>query len=92
MSIAIIGGNDCMVKEYKNLCKDYSHKVKVFTQPSSQMKKQIGSPDLVIFFTNTVSHKMVKCALSATSNYAEIVRCHSSSITALKEILESYNN
>ena len=91
MSITIIGGNDCMVKEYKNLCKEYSCKAKVFTQPSTQLKKKIGSPDLLILFTNTVSHKMVKCALAATNNKpSNVVRSHSSSITALKEILEAH--
>ncbi len=28
------------------------------------MKNQIGNPDLIILFTNTVSHKMVQFVLS----------------------------
>lgn len=91
MSITIIGGNDCMVRDYKNLCKEYSCKAKVFTQPSNQMRRQMGAPDLLILFTNTVSHKMIKTALSATSGKnSEVVRCHSSSLSALKDILEQY--
>ncbi len=90
MSIAIIGGNDCMVREYKNLCKEYKCKAKVFTQPDG-IKKQVGSPDLLILFTNTVSHKMVKCALTAVNGKcSNIVRCHSSSKAALKEILDTH--
>lgn len=90
MSIAIIGGNDCMVKEYKDLCKQYRCKAKVFTQPCG-IKKQVGSPDLLILFTNTVSHKMVKCALAATNGKcSNVVRCHSSSMAALREILEKH--
>ncbi len=38
-------------------------KQKVFTQMSGSLGKQIGSPDLIVLFTNTVSHKMVKCAV-----------------------------
>lgn len=92
MSITIIGGNDCMVSNYKNLCKEYSHKAKVFTQPAGSMKKQIGSPDMLILFTNTVSHKMVHCALSAVDGKCpNIVRCHSSSISALRDILEQHS-
>lgn len=88
MSITIVGGNDCMVSDYKKLCKQYSYKAKVFTQPAANLRKQIGSPDILILFTNTVSHKMVHCAISAASGKANIIRSHSSSITALKEILE----
>ncbi len=43
---------------YVNKCK-----AKVFTQMSASMDKQMGSPDLFILFTNTVSHKMVKTAV-----------------------------
>ncbi|MFI3326934.1 MAG: DUF2325 domain-containing protein [Clostridia bacterium] len=90
MSIAIIGGNDCMVREYKELCKQFKCKAKVFTQCEG-IKKQVGSPDLMILFTNTVSHKMVKCALTATKGKCNnVVRCHSSSKAALKEILEQH--
>lgn len=92
MSIVIIGGHDRMVSQYKKICKDYRCKVKVFTQMSGNLKEQLGSPDVFVLFTNTVSHKMVKCALSeAEKNKAEIVRSHSSSGTALIGILDNLN-
>ncbi len=87
MSIAIIGGHDCMVRRYKEVCKGYKCKVKIFTQPQG-LKDQLGSPDLVIFFTNTVSHKMIHIANSVLSNEnVTIVRSHTSSLSALKDIL-----
>lgn len=89
MSIVIIGGHDRMVCNYKKICKDYSCKAKVFTQMSGNLKDKLGSPDLFVLFTNTVSHKMVRCALAeAEKNDVEVVRSHSSSKTALIEILE----
>lgn len=89
MSIVIIGGHDRMVCQYKKICKNYNCKVKVFTQMSNNLKDQIGSPDLVVIFTNTVSHKMVRCVeAEADKCKPEIVRCHTSSGTALTEILE----
>lgn len=92
MSIAIIGGNDCMVQDYKKLCKQFNCKAKVFTQPTG-IRKQVGSPDLLILFTGTVSHKMVKSALAATTGTrTNVVRSHSSSISALKDILEQHVN
>ena len=63
MSIVIVGGHDRMVTQYKNLCKEYRCKAKVFTQMSADFAKQIGEPDLMVLFTNTVSHKMVKTAM-----------------------------
>ena len=52
--------------------------------------KQIGSPDLIVLFTNTVSHKMVRCAVEeAEKCNANVVRCHTSSKNALEEILEN---
>ena len=89
MSVVIIGGHDRMVSQYKRICKNYRCKAKVFTQMSADPDKQIGRPDLLVLFTNTVSHKMIKCALDEVDkNQTQIVRCHTSSGTALCEILE----
>ena len=91
MSVVIIGGNECMICKYKKLCKKYNCKAKVFVNYNEAMKKQIGSPDLMVLFTSTVSHKMVKCALAKTKGLdTMIVRSHSSSMAALKEIMEAH--
>lgn len=78
-----------MVSQYKKICKEHKCKAKVFTQMSSSLASQIGTPDLVIVFTNTVSHKMARCAVvEAERANADIVRCHTSSQAALNEILD----
>ncbi len=88
MSVVIIGGHDRMVCQYKKICRDYRCKVRVFTQMSGNLKEKIGSPDLVVLFTNTVSHKMVRCAIAeAEKVQADVVRCHTSSGSALTKIL-----
>lgn len=93
MSVVIIGGHDRMVCQYMRICKDNKCKAKIFTQMSSKMREQIGCPDLIVLFTNTVSHKMVRCALAeAEKNNVEVVRSHTSSGNALTEILESVCN
>lgn len=89
MSIVIIGGHDRMVCQYKKICKNYKCKAKVFTQMSADLNKQIGCPDLMVLFTSTVSHKMIKCDVDEAKRAdIEIVRCHTSSGSALQEILE----
>ncbi|MDK2940799.1 MAG: hypothetical protein PWP56_312 [Acetobacterium sp.] len=91
MGIVIIGGHDRMVCKYKEICKSYQCKVKVFTQMPANMKNVIGSPDLLVLFTNTVSHKMIHSALkSGEKTGAKIVRSHSSSACALHKILDDY--
>ena len=68
MSVVIIGGHDRMVCQYKKVCKQFNCKAKIFTQMSASLSKQIGSPDLIVLFTNTVSHKMVRCAVKTSRN------------------------
>jgi len=90
MSVVIVGGNECMIRQYKNLCRDYKCKAKVYPKMSGGLK-DIGSPDLLVLFTSTVSHKMIRCALNETKGQnVRIARSHSSSINALKNILEEH--
>ena len=62
MSVVIVGGNDCMVCQYKSICKEFDYKAKVFTQVPSDFKSKIGSPDLVVLFTSTVSPDGTLCS------------------------------
>ncbi|MDD3402905.1 MAG: DUF2325 domain-containing protein [Hespellia sp.] len=91
MSIVIIGGHERMETQYKNICKKYHCKAKVFTKMQADLKNKIGCPDLMILFTSTVSHKMVHCAITESErNHAIVERSHSSSANALIGILEQY--
>ena len=38
MSIVIIGGNECMVRQYKDLCAQYRCDAKVFAKTSGGLK------------------------------------------------------
>mgnify|MGYP000265160267 FL=1 len=90
MSIVIIGGNERMVCQYTDICKDYGYKAKVFPKENGAIRKKIGCPDLMVLFTNTVSHKMVRCAVEEAGRCnADVIRCHTSSKNALEEILGS---
>ena len=87
MSVVIVGGNECMEHRYKELCKEYRCKAKVYSKTISELK-DIGSPDLLVLFTNTVSHKMVKRALNdAKRTNTKIARSHSSSIAVCRPFL-----
>jgi len=89
MSVVIIGGNECMFQQYKTLCGQFNCKAKIYPKMSRGIK-DIGSPDLLVLFTGTVSHKMIHCALSdAKKQNTRVARSHSSSIAALRHILEA---
>ncbi|MDF2587541.1 MAG: hypothetical protein K0S41_1382 [Anaerocolumna sp.] len=91
MSIVIVGGHDRMVCTYKEICKEHNCKAKVFTKMPANFKTMVGKPDLLILFTNTVSHKMVHSALQAVDKDETIIkRCHTSSAYALKDILQEH--
>lgn len=91
MSVVIIGGNERMVCQYTDICKDYGCKAKVFSKEHGSVKKKIGNPDLMILFTNTVSHKMVITASQeAKKNNIPIARIHTSSATALRSVLDEH--
>lgn len=91
MSVVIVGGNECMIRQYKDLCRVYACRAKVFIKLNSGLRNQIGSPDLMVLFTSTMSHKMVRCALSETKGSNTVIaRSHSSSMAALKCILDEH--
>ena len=91
MSVVIIGGNDCMVRTYKEICGQYKCTAKVFTHMKTNLRKQIGNPDLLVMFTGTMSHKMARCAISETKGLpVRVERSHSGSASALKNILEMH--
>lgn len=93
MSVAIIGGNECMEGKYKEICKEYGHKVKIFTKAEGMIKKKIGTPDLVIMFTSTVSHKMLNSALKeAKRSGIPVQYLKSSSSFALSALLDNYQS
>ncbi|MDE7313271.1 MAG: DUF2325 domain-containing protein [Eubacterium sp.] len=90
MSVVIIGGHERMEAQYKEICKKYHYKAKVFTKMKTDLDRKIGNPDLMILFTSTASHKMVRCAVAkAEGSRLVLKRSHSSSANALIHILEA---
>lgn len=91
MNIVIVGGHDCMHCRYKKICKEYGCKCKVFTQYPANFQNQIGNPEMIVVFTKTVAHKMLKCACKqAERTGTEIKYVNSSSANALQEVLTEY--
>ena len=91
MSVVIVGGNERMVCQYQDICKKHGCKAKVFVKESGSVAKKMGCPDLLILLTNTVSHKMViSASKEARRSGIPIARIHSSSATALRDLLAAH--
>ena len=81
MSVVILGGNECMVRKYKDLCRSYQCSAKVISKMGGTLKNRLGNPDLLVMFTDTISHKMVQNALNETRGQdTVIIRSRSSSM------------
>lgn len=89
MSFVLVGGHDRMHREYQQIGKKHGAKVKVYTQLPPKFQKCIGSPDAMLIFTSTVSHKMLRIAeKEAKRKNIPIVKSHSSSGSALKKAIQ----
>ncbi len=81
-----------MTRQYEKVCRYYGYKAKGFPKENGSFRKQVGNPNLLVLFTNTVSHKMVKTALDvAKKKQIPVERLHSSSIAALDNMLAGLN-
>ena len=76
MSVVIVGGNERMVCQYMDIWENGS------------LKKKLGTPDYLLLFTSTVSHKMMLSASKeAKRNNIPIAYVPSSSASALHSVL-----
>lgn len=73
MSVVILGGNECMVRKYKDLCRSYQCSAKVISKMGGTLKNRLGNPDLLVMFTDTISHKMVQNALNETRGQDTVI-------------------
>ncbi len=90
MSVVIVGGNECMIRRYEELCRSYACSAKVYIETDKGIQN-FGSPDLLILFTGTMSHKMLNLATGqAKKRNIRTVRSHTGSVSALRRILDSH--
>lgn len=80
MSIILVGGHDRMSGQYKLIASKYGVKMKIYNKLPPRFSKSIGSPDVIVLFTDTVSHKMANIASKeARKKSIPVELCHNSS-------------
>ena len=91
MSVVIVGGNECMAGQYESICREHGCKAKVFTKENGSLRKKVGTPDLLILFISTVSHKMALSVIQeAKKNRVPGARGMTSSGSALRAALTEH--
>lgn len=90
MSVVIIGGNERMVCQYTDICKDYGCKAKVFPKEHGSVKKnwESGSDDSL--YQHRIPQNGHHCFPGSKENNIPIARIHTSSATALRSVLDEH--
>ncbi|MDR0635640.1 MAG: DUF2325 domain-containing protein [Treponema sp.] len=88
MNVVIIGGNDRMVCRYRDICREHGCKAKIYTQPKGNLECLMGSPELIVLFTNPVAHEMIRIAKKiAAAQAIPLVQSHCASCSSLRNVL-----
>ncbi len=92
MTAAIIGGMDRLQPHYRKTAKKAGFRLKMFTGKENSINGRLGKIDLMIIFTNKISHTTRKNAFDAAkAENIPVLMCHSCGVSTLKECLENKN-
>lgn len=93
MSIALVGGMDRLERHYISEAGKFGINLKVFTKSESEITSKIKNMDAVVIFTNKVSHRAKKEAMTAAkSNNIPVLMYHSCGICTLRDCFSCLNN
>ena len=88
MCAALIGGMDRLKADYIKTAKRHGVKLKVFTGKERKISGKIGTADMVIMFTNKVSHEARREVMRYTrSNKIDLHQFHSCGVSTLDKSL-----
>ncbi|MCG8532393.1 MAG: DUF2325 domain-containing protein [Desulfovibrionales bacterium] len=88
MCATLIGGMDRLKRDYINTAKSKGVKLKVFTGKENSISGKMGTPDMVILFTNKVSHAARREVVQyAKAKDIPLHMAHSCGVSTLKQVL-----
>ena len=89
MSITLIGGMDRLQAYYIATARAAGHEIKCIAKNERNFTGKIGNPDLVLVFTNKISHgARDKAIRAAKSRGIPCEMLHSCGVSSLKEFLQ----
>ncbi len=88
MSVTLIGGMDRLRADYMAAAKEMGHKLRCVARNERNFQEKIGSPDMLIVFTNKISHEAKrKAAEVAKSRSVPLRLAHSCGVSTLRDCL-----
>lgn len=89
MCIILIGGMDRLKADYMATGRAAGHEVKCIAKNERNFTAKIGNPDLILVFTNKISHEARDKAMrAAKSRGIPFEMIHSCGVSSLKEFLQ----
>lgn len=89
MSITLVGGMDRLKAEYMAAAKKMGHNLKCIARNERNFQDKIGAPDMLIVFTNKISHEAKrKAAEIAKSRRLPLRLAHSCGVSTLRDCLK----
>jgi len=93
MTVALIGGMDRLERHYRQEADKLGIELKVFNRPTAEISSKIGSADVLIIFTNKVSHRARREVMSmARSRSIPVFQCHSCGVCRLRDCFKCLKN
>lgn len=93
MSITLIGGMDRLRSDYIAAAEAMGHKLRCIARNERNFQAKIGVPDMLIVFTNKISHEAKRKALEVAKNRGLPLRfAHSCGVSTLRDCLKNNMN
>lgn len=92
MCIALIGGMDRLDKHYKEVAELAGLSLQIFSRSQTNIAAKLKKADLMVIFTNKVSHRVKTEAMQAAkSRGIPVIMRHTCGVCTLRECLECYS-
>ena len=91
MCIALIGGMDRLDKHYKEVAELAGLSLQIFSRSQTNIAAKLKKADLMVIFTNKVSHRVKTEAMqTAKSCGIPVIMRHTCGVCTLRECLECF--
>lgn len=90
MCITLIGGMDRLKAEYSAAASEQGHDLRHICRNEANFHSKIGDPDMIVIFTNKISHEARrKAAEIGKARNIRVKMLHSCGLSSFRECLKS---
>lgn len=90
MCVTLIGGMDRLQPQYRVEAEKEGHELKCISHNEQNFINKLGNPDIIIIFTNKISHEARNKAIRhAKKREIPVHLCHSCGLSTLRNIFKA---